>query len=160
MIKGLGATPVGMPSPSIAENISRGTLDAASIDWIGADAFRTLDVANFHYDAELGSNVLMLVRDRENFDGLPAEARAAFDKFGGEHLSRELGTHMDAVSSRLITRIKKVPEHSLIAPQGADLARLNAIKQEVIAGWLSETQNGEQTLTATRSIVADVRAGN
>lgn len=160
MISGLGATPVGMPSPTIAENISRGTLDAASIDWIGADAFRILDVTKYHYEAELGSNVLMLVMDKEKFDGLPAEARAAFDKFGGEHLSRDLGTHMDAEVIRHLTRIKKDPEHSLITPQGADLASLNAIKQEVIAGWLSDTRNGEKTLAAARSIVADVRDGN
>ena len=160
MIKGFGAAPIGMPAPSVAEGISRGTLDAASFDWIGAAVFRVVDVANFHYDAELGSNVLMFVMDKDRFDGLPGMAKVAFDKFGGEALSRDLGINMDREVDILRTKIMQDPKHTIVVPQGADLVNLDAIKKKVVAGWLAKTKNGAQMLMAARSIVADIRAGN
>jgi len=39
----LGAAPVGMPTPSVAENISRGVLDGTLQDWTLLDAFRIID---------------------------------------------------------------------------------------------------------------------
>ena len=91
---------------------------------------------------------------------LPGMAKVAFDKFGGEALSRDLGINMDREVDILRTKIMQDPKHTIVVPQGADLVNLDAIKKKVVAGWLAKTENGAQMLTAARSIIADIRAGN
>jgi TRAP-type C4-dicarboxylate transport system substrate-binding protein len=159
MIKGFGAAPVGLPAPSVAESISRGAIDGASFDWIGAAVFRVNDVTTFHYEAELGSNVLLFVMDRKRFDGLPGPARVAFDRLGGEKLSRDLGANMDRQVDQVRARIMQDPTRTIVVPQGTDLANLDAIKAKVVTDWLARTDSGARMLAAVRSIVADVRAG-
>lgn len=158
MIKGLGGTPIGMPAPAIAESVSRGVIDAVSIEWLASKAFRILDVTNYHFEVNLGSNVLMLVMDRKRFDGLSAPAKAAFDKYGREQLSKGLGSHMDDVSVSVRASIKNNAQHTVITPTSSEQAEFEAIGKKVIADWVAATEGGDKLLATARQILSEIRA--
>ena len=69
--------------------------------------FRIIEVAKHHYMGHLGTVPIGAIMSTKKFDGLPADARAAFEKFGGEplvHAFAKVNTHENKV---LETRTRK-----------------------------------------------------
>lgn len=84
----LGGTPVGIPSPEIVENMQKGTLDGAFIDYGGSGiAFRMGPVTK--YTTEMYSYVVSFCTcmNQKSWDSLGAENQKlfmdAFDELGG-----------------------------------------------------------------------------
>lgn len=158
-MRALGAVPVGMPIPAVAENISKGILSGSAADWNVMYAFRIVDVAKYHYMARLGTVPLAVLFNKKVFDGLPEAAKAALRKNGGEKLSRTFGEVHLAVQGEKESLTKKMPGHSFVYPLAEALKKWDAIMRTVVADWVKKHPKGKVLLAALNKELAIIRAG-
>ncbi len=104
----LGAVPVGnIPAPSIAENISRGVIDGTLMAPGNLFTFRIADAAEHHnFDLKLGSVAVIFPIRRDTYEKLPPKAKAAFDQYSGEWLTRLLGEGLDRQQASTVETIR------------------------------------------------------
>lgn len=158
-IKALGAVPVGMPIPAVAESISKGIISGSAAEWNVMYAFRIVDVAKHHYMARLGTVPLAVIFNKEKYDSLPAEARAAIEKHSGETLSRRFGEVHFAIQGEKEAETKERPGHSFVYPGDADLKAWDAVMQPVIDKWVETHPKGKTLLAALEKELEAIRAG-
>ena len=115
IVKRLGAVPVGnVAAPAIAQNISRGVLDGTLMAPGNVYTFRIADAAQHHnFDMKLGSVAVIFPMRRDTYKKLPAKARAAFDKYSGEWLTRELGEGLDRQQAGAEKKLGSAAGHTI-----------------------------------------------
>jgi TRAP-type C4-dicarboxylate transport system substrate-binding protein len=158
-IRALGAIPVGMPIPSVAQNISKGIISGSASDWNVLYAFRIVDVAKHHYMALLGAVPIGIIMNKSKWDALPAAAKAAFNKYSGEAMSRRNGKINGQVQAALEAKTRKNPDHTFVDPDRAALKKWSDTVNPVIHQWVAKHPNGKVLLSTLQKEVAAVRAG-
>ena len=87
----LGASPVGMPLPSIAENISRGTISATLLPWEITPTIRLAELVNHHTEfasaQSLYTATFVLAMNLDTYESIPPHLRTIFDDEIGKSLS-------------------------------------------------------------------------
>ena len=96
--------PVGIPTPAVAENISRGVLDGAMNDWTLIKAFRILDVTHYHFEFPLGGVIAVFGMNQKDYNSLPPKAKAAIDKYSGDYFSKLWGDVVKEETKRVVAR--------------------------------------------------------
>ncbi|MBT3550733.1 MAG: TRAP transporter substrate-binding protein [Rhodospirillaceae bacterium] len=158
-MRALGAVPVGMPIPAVAENISKGILNGSAAEWNVMYAFRIVEVAKHHYMARLGTVPLAVLFNKKKFDGLPANVRAIINKHSGEKFSRKFGDVHFAIQGQKLALTQKRPDHKFVFPSKAALAKWDATLTPVITDWEKKHPKGKMLLGALNKELADYRAG-
>ncbi len=157
--KHYGAVPIGMPVTQVTESLSRGVVDGTLLGWGGALIFRIHNVTSFHFEAPLGITPLMVAMNKKKFDSLPAKAKAALDKYGGEYVARLGGKAFDDFGVRarkIITKSKR----TVNGASEAEIAVQRRAIQPVYDAWIKRTKDGELKYRTLVKILADIRAGN
>lgn len=158
-IKALGAVPVGMPIPTVAQSISKGVIDGTASDWNVLYSFRIVDIAKYHYMALLGTVPIGVIMSKKRWDRLPAAAKAAFDSIGGEELARRNGKVNAKVQAALEAKTRKLPDHHFVDLDAAALKKWEKTVGPVIDEWANKHPNGKVLLQALKKEIAAVRAG-
>ena len=160
-IKAMGAVPIGgMPAPAIAENISRGVLDATLMDGGNLFNFRITDAAAFHVtNVQLGNIAVMFPINKAKYDSLPPKAKAALDKFGGVWFSKLLASNLDKQVRGTFEKLASEPKQKLITWSDADIAALKAKTASIKDPW-DKTVNGVNLYQELLQALADVRKGS
>jgi len=158
-IRALGAVPVGMPIPTVAQNISKGIIGGSASDWNVLYAFRIVDVAKHHYMGLLGTVPIGLIMSKEKWNSLPGAAKAAFDKYSGETLSRRNGKVNIAVQTVLEAKTRKNPQHTFVDLTPAAQRKWDATVNPVIDQWVKKHPKGKMLLGALKKELAAIRAG-
>ncbi len=158
-MKALGAIPIGMPIPAVAQNISKGILDGSAVDWNVLYAFRIVDVARHHYMGLVGTVPIGILMNKAKWSALPAAAKAAFNKHSGEALARRHGISNAGVQKRLGAKTRKDPKHSIVDPDAAAQKQWDAIMKPVVSQWAKKHPNGQKLLQTLRNELANIRAG-
>ena len=95
VIEALGASPVAMPVPDLPQALSRKVVDGALLPWDIVPALRLQDQARVqvegHEQVRLGTTTFQLSMNRDRWDDLPEEIRAAFRDASDEAWLDELG---------------------------------------------------------------------
>jgi TRAP-type C4-dicarboxylate transport system substrate-binding protein len=97
----LGATPVGMPVPAVADALSKGTIDGFALPWEVIPAFKLHEIAKFHTETHpsrpaLYSAGFIFAMNQAKYDALPPELKKVIDDNSGAALSRQIGRIWDA----------------------------------------------------------------
>lgn len=97
----LGATPVGMPVPAVADALAKGTIDGFVLPWEVIPAFKLHELTKFHTETHpsrpaLYSAVFIMGMNQAKYDSLPADLKAVIDRNSGATLSRQIGKIWDA----------------------------------------------------------------
>ncbi len=91
MLTVLGATPVGMPVPQIAESLSRGVIDAAIVPWEVVPATKTHELTKYHAEVSGGYSLTtatsIYVMNQKKYDSLPADLKKIIDDNSGRETS-------------------------------------------------------------------------
>lgn len=159
-IRALGAIPVGMPIPAVAQNISKGIISGSASDWNVLYAFRIVDVARHHYMGVLGTVPIGIIMKKERWDSLPAAAKAAFDKYSGEALARRNGKINIKVQSTLEAKTRKNAKHTFVDLDPAARKKWADTVNPVINQWANKHPKGKTLLSALKKELAAIRAGN
>ena len=154
IVAALGASPVSLRPDENYQAISRGTVEGGVMPFTGMFTFKLHEVAKSHLDVPLGGDPAVLVMNRQVYDRLPAQARAAIDKHSGLTLTEKLGAATqaqwqvgyDTVKSRLT---KLSPEQEKI---------WQAALAPIVQKWAASSPNGVKVLEAYRAEVQAIRA--
>lgn len=159
MFEGLGATPVGMPVPSVPEALSKGVINAAVIPWEVTGALRTSELVDNHTefgDAPLYTATMMMAMNKDRYDALPDDLKAVIDANSGEEFSAFAGRQMAeddgpareataAMGNTIIT----------LTPEQVDSWR--TASQATTDGWVAEMNekglDGQGLLERARALI-------
>ncbi|MFC3723042.1 TRAP transporter substrate-binding protein [Neoaquamicrobium sediminum] len=158
MITAVGATPVGMPAPAIAEGLSKNVVDAAAADWFAVKGFSLLDVTRSHVDIPLGTTAMYVIMNQSVYDGLPADIRKVFDENPPKIFAEFWGPLLEEESDRVRGVVETTPGHKIITPTDAEMAEWKVAADKVIADWVAATPNGAAVLDAYKAEISAWRA--
>ena len=157
-VKALGAVPIGMPVPAIAENVSKGILDGTGAEWNVMYAFKIIEVAKNHYMQRLGTVPLTVLMNKEKYDSLSDDARAIIDKHSGEALSRKFGDVHFAIQGARLEKTQGMNGHTIVNPDDSEVARWNELMDSVVKEWVSTHPKGKELFSALEKELENIRA--
>ncbi|MGE5146207.1 MAG: TRAP transporter substrate-binding protein DctP, partial [Candidatus Eiseniibacteriota bacterium] len=157
--RAIGAVPVGIPTPSVAENISRGVLEGTMNDWTLMEAFRILDVTHNHFDFPMGGVIALLGMNQKSYDSLPPKAKAAIDKYSGAYFSKLWGDVVNAETKRIVAKVKADGKDKIVEPSAAERNRWQAVLRPVIDEWAAKSPENKKRLDAFEAELASVKKG-
>ena len=101
MLAALGAAPVGMPLPALAEAISKGVIDGYLLPWEVIPSIKAHELTKYESETDpksraLYTAVFILAMNQAKYDSLPADLRKVIDANSGAALSRQMGVQWDA----------------------------------------------------------------
>jgi TRAP-type C4-dicarboxylate transport system substrate-binding protein len=160
-IKAMGGIPVGgMPATQIAENISRGVLDATLMDGGNLFNFRITDATRYHVlNIQLGNIAVMFPLNKAKYDSLPPKAKAALDKYRGTWFTKILTTNLDKQVQSTLEKVRADPNHKVVAWSDADVSALKQRTSALKAPW-DKTVNGVNLYQEMLQALASVRRGS
>lgn len=159
-IKALGATPVAIGIPQVAEAMNRGVVDGALSAWGAALQFRFLPIVKSHLDMPLGTRCLFMAFNKDAYEKLPAPAKKAIDDNSGLDFSIEYGTFMEKDAEEVHqTAIKKMG-HNLVTYTKAQFQEMKARVKPIHEHWIESTPNGRKVYDTAQQILASMARSN
>jgi TRAP-type C4-dicarboxylate transport system substrate-binding protein len=153
VIVALGSTPVSLRPDETYQALSRGTVEGVVMPFTGMYTFKLHEVAKSHLDVPLGADAAALVMNRQKFESLPPQARAAIDKHSGLLLTQKLGT---ATQGQWDVGHQTVKEKlTRLAPD--EEKKWQAALAPIAQKWAESAPNGKKVLEAFRAEVQAVR---
>ena len=100
LLASLGATPVGMPLPAVADAVSKGTIDGFALPWEVIPSVKLHEMVKYHTETDasrpaLYSALFVLAMNQAKYDSLPADLKAVIDRNSGALLSQQAGKTWD-----------------------------------------------------------------
>ena len=143
MLSELGATPVGMPLPAIPESLSKGVIDATVIPWEVTTAVRVSELVSNHTEfagaESLYTATIILAMNKDRYESLPEDVRAAIDAESGEVLSAFAAQVMwdyDAPARQIAVD----RGNNIVTLDEAEVARWKEKAQPVIDRWVADME--------------------
>ena len=83
LLEELGAEPVGMPAPTIYENLEKGVIDGYMLPWEALPGFRLTDITSHHTEFGFYSSAFIVTMNKNAYDRLSDAGKAAVDENTG-----------------------------------------------------------------------------
>lgn len=103
MLQALGAIPVGMPVPQMAESLSRGVIDAALVPWEVIPATRTHEMTRYHAEtaaeSALVTAAMVFVMNEGKYNSLPNDLKLIIDKNSGREVSAGVSAQFELANA-------------------------------------------------------------
>jgi len=161
----LGATPVGMPVPSVADAVNKGTIDGFVIPWEVIPAFKLQETVKYHTETDpsrpaMYSAGFIFAMNQAKYDSLPADLKKVIDNNSGAALSRQIGKVWDE---------SQAPGRKSAQDRGNTITRLSAAETDnwikasasLYDEWVADMDkrglNGKQMLQDARDLLAKYR---
>jgi TRAP-type C4-dicarboxylate transport system substrate-binding protein len=159
VLKRCKAVAIGMPGPAAAENMSRGVINGAWFDNSSLFVFRVSDVAKHHLLLPFGNTSLAVVMNKQKFESLPPEAKAAINKHGEDIVEMWMKVIQEHVTSG-VAKLKADPEHQVITPTSDEVKAWKEVIQPLVDEWKSNYPRGEILIKAYQEELDRIRSGN
>ena len=159
VLQALGAVPVQMGAPQVAESLARGVLDLSLNDWSFVATFRLDEVAEHHLAVPMGALAFMVVMQQSRYDALPPAAKAALDRYSGEALGLRFATAIDTAAGEYMERSTKSGKGSMVLVPASEQAAWHKLTDPVVAAWRKAKPGNEQVYLAFTEEMQKVRAG-
>lgn len=157
----LGATPVGMPVPSVPDALAKGVIDGAMLPWEVVPAIKVHELVKFHTETDAKSRALyttafLFAMNKAKYASLPDDLKQVIDANSGAEMSALTGRLWDesAVAARKLAAdrgnaINRVPAD--------ELQSWEAVGQSVIDAWVAEAASkgldGKALLNSARDLI-------
>jgi len=158
IITALGASPVTLSPTEIYQSISSGLIEGAVVQWTATMNFKIYEVAKYHLKAPLNSSTSFVVMNRQSYEKLPAQAKAAIDKYSGEHFARRMGELVSKMDADAQETAQKTPGQVIETVSAAEAAVWKKQLEGVVASWVKTTPNGTAVLAGWRNEMRKARA--
>ncbi|WP_425098691.1 TRAP transporter substrate-binding protein [Tropicibacter sp. S64] len=141
MLSELGAEPIGMPLPAIPEALSKGVVDATVIPWEVTPSIRLSELVTHHTefsgDESLYTATIIMVMNKEKYESLPEDIRAAIDAESGQKLS-EFAAQVMYDYDKPGRDIAEKAGNEIVQLPPEEVARFKEAAQPVIARWVAD----------------------
>jgi TRAP-type C4-dicarboxylate transport system substrate-binding protein len=100
LLASLGASPVGMPLPAVADAVSKGTIDGFLLPWEVIPSVKLQEMVKYHTETDpskpaLYTAVFIFGMNQAKYDALPPDLKKVIDNNSGSALSRQIGKIWD-----------------------------------------------------------------
>ena len=92
MMKALGALPIGLPAPLMAESLQKGTIDGAVTDALGIFAFKLGGLVKYYTNMFVSVISFGLAMNEKSYSNLPADLRSMIDELGSRENAIRMST--------------------------------------------------------------------
>lgn len=142
VMSALGATPVQMPAGEIYNALQTGLIDGVVTGTSAVGDFKLDEVANsYTYNVPLGQIAFYTIMNQKAYDGLSAEAKAAFDGISGRALSKSAEDAWNEKADAVLESMKAAGDNTIITLTDEEAAAFAAL-----------------TLPVTEKVVSDLGA--
>ncbi len=161
LLEATGATPVGMPVPAVPEGLSKGVIDGTTIPWEVTAALKVPELVENHTGFEgnaLYTLTFVLAMNKEKYEGLSAEAKAALDANSGLNFSVFAGGSMQ--DSDEPSRVAAVERGNNIVMISEDQAKSEwlPVVQPIYDGWVEDMKgrgkDGQALIEKAQSLMS------
>lgn len=159
LVESLGAAPVQLGAPQVAESLSKGVIDGSLNEWNFVATFKLDQVATHHFALPMGTVAVMVPMLKSKYDALPAAAKDALDRYSGEALARRFAEVVDGVNEATRERVEKSAKNKVVVPSAAQEAEWRKATQALTETWRKARPRNEAVYTAFTQEVEAVRAG-
>jgi TRAP-type transport system periplasmic protein len=142
MLAALGATPVAMPLPALADALSRGVVDGYLLPWEVIPSIKAHELSKFHSETDpksraLYTAVFLLAMNQAKYDSLPAELKKVIDANSGAAAARAFGRQWDA-SAPAARKYAVERGNSFQTIPAAELARWQKATAHLEEEWVKD----------------------
>lgn len=153
-IEKMGAVAVGgITAPTIAESISRGVIEGSFNEWNALKSFRIMEAVDHVLEVPMGTSPLMVVMNRQKYEGLSDAARAGIDKVSGAAFSAYFGEQFDGQNAAARAEAVAAGKITITEPDQATLDAWRQATQPAIDAWLAEDPARAGLLDAYRAAI-------
>ena len=100
LLEELGAEPVGMPAPTIYENLEKGVIDGYMLPWEALPGFRLTELTEHHTEFGFYSSAFIVTMNQAKYDSLSDAGKAAIDENTGMKWALIAGKGFDDSDAR------------------------------------------------------------
>jgi TRAP-type transport system periplasmic protein len=141
MLEQLGATPVGMPVPSVGEALSKGVINAATIPWEVAPSVKIEQIVKNHTgftsNRGLYTQTFAVVMNKASYDKLPPDLKKVIDANSGAEVAAMFGRGMNEGDRRGLELAQKAG-NNIVKLDAAETQRWQRAANGVRALWYKE----------------------
>lgn len=141
LLAALGATPVGMPVPQMAESLSKGVIEGALIPWEVVPATKTHELTKFHAEASSGkalvTSTMIFVMNQRKYDSLSPAAKKVIDANSGRDTSAWASAQF-AAADAAGRQAALARGNTVYSIEPRELTRWEAAAKPVSAEWIKE----------------------
>lgn len=153
-IEKMGAVAVGgITAPTIAESISRGVIEGSFNEWNALKSFRIMEAVDHVLEVPMGTSPLMVVMNRQTYEGLSEVGRAGIDKVSGASFAAYFGEQFDGQNDAARAEAIAAGKITITEPDQAMLEAWKAAAQPAIDTWLAEDPARADLLQAYRAAI-------
>ncbi|MEL7091297.1 MAG: TRAP transporter substrate-binding protein [Pseudomonadota bacterium] len=161
LLEKMGSTPVGMPVPAIPEALSKSVIDGTTIPWEVTGALTVPELVGNHTEFEgtaLYTLTFVLAMNKDRYDGLPDDLKAAVDSVSGLDFSVFAGGTM-AEADGPARQAAVDNGNTIVTVSGDNLTAWQAAAQPIYAEWVADMQSkgidGQALIDEAKSLMAD-----
>lgn len=155
-----GATPVGMPVPAVAEGLSKGVIDGTTIPWEVTSALKVPELVKNHTEFSnkaLYTLTFVLAMNKQKYDSLPDDLKAAIDKNSGMEFSAFAGKTQEA-SDGPARKLAVDAGNNIITLSDEEVAKWREAAQPVYDAWAkdldSKGYDGQALIKEAQELIA------
>lgn len=158
LLEEAGATPVGLPVPSIPESLSKGVIDGATIPWEVTTALKVPELVEFHTEFEgagLYTLTFVVAMNQDKYDSLPDDLKAVIDANAGLEFSVfGGGTQADADGPAREIAVDNGNEIYTVSDTRPWLDAVQPIYDEWVADMNSKGIDGQAMIDQARALMS------
>ena len=162
MLASLGATPVGMPLPSIPDALSKGTIDGCVIPWEVVPSVKVHELTKFHSEfpstsPALYTTTFVMAMNKPRYDGLAPDLKKVIDANSGMAASAWLGKTQQSndPNGRKSAADRNNTIYTFSAAETAEFIKLSsAIDDEWVADMDKRGFKGRALLDSAKALIA------
>lgn len=157
----LGATPVGLPVPAVAEALSKGVIDGTTIPWEVTLPLRVSELVTNHtgFSGENGlyTQTFAIAMNQATYDGLSDDLKAVIDANSGMKLATMAG---EAMARQDAVGLKKAEDagNDIVTLGDEETQRFKDASQTVIAEWVAQGEGRQALLDDAKALIAKYTA--
>lgn len=162
LLQALGATPVGMPLPGIADGILKGIIDAAVLPWQTVTAVKLDELAKFHTEFPASTGALytttfLMAANKAKVEALPPDLRRVLDNNSGMAASAWCGK-TTASTDPVGRKAAADRGNSITTISGAEADAFVKVAAQVEGEWIAEVSkrgyDGSKLLESAKALIA------
>lgn len=158
----LGGAPVAMPPAQVTEAIAKGVVDGSFGAWELIFPTKLSEVTKFHAQPPAGqpyptATVLMVLMNKQKYDGLPADLKAVVDKYSGAALVDKFGFVFDDENKNAHKKVVALGNR-ITDFSAAEMAAMKKATAAVEEEWVKQVGekgvDGKKLVAGARAIAA------
>ncbi len=158
VLEGLGVAPVVLPVNQIAEGMSSGRIDCASLPPAPLFEFGVARVAAHHFFLRTSAAPLVVLMSRKKFASLPEQVQGIIRKYSGEWSAARFIEIREVIEAEVMQRLKSDPKRQIVLPSQSDLDKAQNVFKSVVEEWAAASPHNRELLDMARAEIVKLRS--